>query len=56
MMRETYDLTKHSPKKLVLQKYDFLFVLNTQNFIIYKENFLFVIISVENRVFIQIKN
>ena len=51
----TYDITKHSPKKHFLQKYDFLFVWNA-NLIIYKANFLFVIISVKNRAFIQIKN
>ena len=42
-------------KKHFLQKHDFLFVWNP-NLIIYKENFLFVIISVKNRAFIQIKN
>ena len=52
---EKYDITKHFPKKHVLQKYDFLFVWNA-NLIFFKENFLFVIISVENRVFIQEKN
>ena len=47
---EKYDITKHFPKKHVLQKYDFLFVWNA-NLIFFKENFLLVIISVENRVF-----
>ena len=55
MGRMTYDITKHSPKKHFLQKYDFLFVWNA-NLIIYKENFLFLIILVENRVFIQVEN
>ena len=41
-------------KKHFLQKHDFLFVWNP-NLNIYKENFLFVIISVKNRAFIQIK-
>ena len=43
----TYDITKHSPKKHFLQKCDFLFVWNA-NLNIFKENFLFVIFSVEN--------
>ena len=55
MPHMTYDMTKHSFKKHVFQKYDFLFVWNANLFIL-KENFLFVIISVENRVLIQVKN
>ena len=55
MQHMTYDIIKHFPKKHVLQKYDFLFVWNA-NLIINKENFLFVIILVENRVIIQVKN
>ena len=55
MGRMTYDITKHSPEKYSFQKYDILFVWN-ENLVIYKENFFFVIISVENRVFIQVTN
>ena len=51
----TYDITKHLLKKNVLQKYDFLFVWNA-NLNFFKENFLFVIISAENRAFILVKN
>ena len=51
----TYYITKHSNKKNFLKKYDFLFVWNA-SLIIYKKNFLIVIISIENRVFIQVKN
>ena len=46
----TYNITKHFPKKHVFRKYDFLFEWNA-NLIFFKENFLLVIISVENRVF-----
>ena len=67
MRHMTYDMTKPSRKNKFLQNFDFLFVYNAY-LIIHKENFLFVIISVknrnyylfvfsvENRVFIQIKN
>ena len=55
MPHMTYDITKHSPEKYSFQKYDILFVWN-ENLVIYKENFFFVIISVENRVFIQVTN
>ena len=55
MRRMTYDITKHFLKKNVLQKYDFLFVWNA-NLNFFKENFLFVIISAENRAFILVKN
>ena len=53
----TYDIwnKKAFSKKYVIQKYDFLFVWNA-NLIIYKVNFLFVIILVENCIFIQLKN
>ena len=55
LRRMTYDIKKPVVKKRVLQIYDFLFVWNL-NLIIYKVNVLFVIISVENRIFIQMKN
>ena len=53
MMHATYDIWHNETfsKKNVLQKYDLLYAWNA-NLIIFKENFLFVIISVENRVFI----
>ena len=46
----TYDITKHSRKNKFLQNNDFLFVWNA-NLINYKENFFFVIFSVENRAY-----
>ena len=45
----TYDKTKHSRKKKYLQNYDFLYVWNA-NLFIYKENFLFVNISVKKLI------
>ena len=45
MRHMTYDITKHSPKKHVIQKYDFF--LYEMQIIIYKVNFLFVIFLVK---------
>ena len=44
----TNDIAKHFRKKKILQNYDFLYVWNA-NLIIYKKNFLFVIILLENQ-------
>ena len=55
MWHMTYDITKHFPKKTCFLKIWFSFCMECKfNFL--KENFLFVIISVENRVFMQEKN
>ena len=55
MNHATYDIKKHSHEKNFLQNYDFLFVWNV-DLIINIKNFLFFINSVENRIFLQVKN
>ena len=49
MRHMIYDKTKQSRKKKLLQNQDNLFVWNA-NLIFHKENFLFVIISVETLI------
>ena len=56
MRRMTYDITKHSPKKQFLQKYDFLFVWNANLIFFIRKLFIRHFFLVENRDFIQEKN